>query len=233
MFPDASSGSLSSTSLLSFATEELFITLVPMILSVREKYYETYLDTVYTSATTSIALPARSVGGTLSAVQYLANTAVRPLNPIDPASIANTQGAGSPSHYYFQNNAIVLYPPPAANASGTVRMRYFQRPSRLEQTSNCAQITAIDLLGVTVTVTAAPSTWTVGTTVDFVPQTASQATPYALDKAITNVATNVITFATLPTGVAVGDWLALAEYTPIPEVPFEFQTVLAQATACK
>ena len=33
--------------------------------------------------------------------------------------------------------------------------------------------------------------------------------------------------------MAVGDWIALAEYTPCIELPVEFQAVLAQATATK
>ncbi len=42
-----------------------------------------------------------------------------------------------------------------------------------------------------------------------------------------------ITFASLPTDLAVGDWIALAEYSPIPQVPFEFLPVLAQMTVIK
>ncbi len=230
MFPDASAGSLGPASLLQFATEELLITLMPMILGVREKYYETYTDTTVTPSTTSIPLPSRAAGGVLSAVQYIFGTKIRQLQPIDPSVIATTQTSLHPTNFYYENNSIIPYPPPASASGGFIRMRYFQRPNRLEQTSNCAQV--LSSTATTVTCSSVPSTWAIGNTIDFIPYTQSQATPYAIDQAITGVASSVLTFASVPSDIAVGDWLALAEYTPIPEVPFEFQAVLAQATAC-
>lgn len=230
MIPDASTGSLGTATLLNIATEELFITLVPMILSCREKYYETYSDTTITSSTTSIAVPARAIGGALASVLYIFGTDVRQMLPIDPSTITTTQTASYPTNYYFQNNSIIPYPLPSST-QGTIRMRYFQRPNRLEQTTNCAQVVSFD--ATTVTCSSVPSTWITGNTVDFIPKTQAQATPYGLDSALTNVTSTVLTFAATPSGVAVGDWIALSEYTPIPEVPFEFQAVLAQAAACK
>lgn len=232
MIPDASAGSLSSATLLNFATEELFITVVPMILSAREKYYETYFDTAITTAVTSIAIPARAIGGVLASVQYMFAQDVRQMNPIDPATITTTQTTAYPTNYYFQNNSIVLYPPPSTS-QGTVRIRYFQRPNRLEQTSNCAQVTSFDTNAMTVTCNSVPSTWTTSNAMDYIPQTASQATPYSLSQTPTNISSNVLTFSSLPAALAIGDWLALAEYTPIPEIPFEFQAILAQATTVK
>lgn len=232
MIPDASSGSFGPSTLLSFATEELLLTIVGMILGVREKYYETYADTAVQANVAVIPIPARAVGGVVSVVQFLYNGAVRPLEPIEPSAINTTVSAPYPTNYYFQNNSIVLYPTPSQSA-GTVRQRYFQRPNRLEQTINCAQVTAFDPVARTVTCASVPSTWSTGNQVDFVPQTASQATPYGLNSALTGVAGSVLSFSALPAAVAVGDWVALAEYTPVPEIPFEFQVVLAQSAACK
>lgn len=228
MFPDASTGSLGTSTLLGFATDALLIQLVPMILSVRNKYYETYTDTTLTSSVTSINLPSRAIGGVLSSVQYINGTAVRQMLPIDPSGITTTT-ASSPTNYYFENNTIVPYPPPGSG-TGSIRMRYFQRPNRLEQTTNCAQVTASD--ATTVTCASIPTTWAIGNTVDFIPKTQSQATPYAIDQALTGVSTTVLTFTATPSDVAVGDWIALAEYTPIPEIPFEFQSVLALMATC-
>lgn len=230
MIPDASSGSFGPATLLSFATEELLLTIVGMILGVREKYYETYADTAVQAGVALIPIPARAVGGVVSVVQYLYNGAVRTLEPIEPSTVNTTVTAPYPSNFYFQNNSVVLYPTPSA-AQGTIRLRYFQRPNRLEQTVNCAQITAIGTG--TVTCASVPSAWVTGNQVDFVPQTASQATPYGLSSALTGVSGTTLSFAALPAAAAVGDWIALAEMTPIPEIPFEFQVVLAQSTAVK
>lgn len=234
MFPDASNNSLSSASLLQFATEELYITVLPMIQGLREKYYEKYLDTAYTTSTPSMNIPSRSVGQTLSVVQFIVGTYIKCLEPIDPGAIASTNPTNEPANFYFENNTIVFYPPPVAS-NGTVRMRYFQRPNRLEQTSNCAQITAWN--SGTGVVTCTPvSTWTTSQTFDFIPQTASQATPYGIGSTPSAISGTTMTFS-LSTAdaakVTVGDWIALAEYTPIPEIPFELQPVLMQATCCR
>lgn len=237
MIPDASSGSFGSAALLGFATEELLLTLVGVILGTREKYYETYSDTALAAGVAVLPIPSRAIGGTLSCVQYLYQNRVSQLLPIDPGTIATTDTALVPSNFYFQNNSIVIYPTPT-NATGVVRQRYFQRPNRLEQTINCGQITAVDPVGMTVTVAAAPSTWATGNQMDFIPQTASQATPYGLNSPLTGVTGTTLSFTALPltsTGAVapvIGDWVALAEYTPIPEIPFEFQVVLAQMGAC-
>lgn len=237
MIPDASSGSFGPAALLNFATEELLLTLVGMILGCREKYYETYQDTPLAAGVAALPIPARAIGGVLSCVQYLYQNRVFQILPIDPGSITTTDTALVPSNFYFENNNIIIYPTPT-NSTGIVRQRFFQRPNRLEQTINCAQITAVDPVLMTVTVGSAPLSWQSGTQLDFIPQTASQATPYGLNSALTGASSNVLSFAALPlttqgaTAPVVGDWLALAEYTPIPEIPFEFQVVLAQAAAC-
>lgn len=236
MLPDASSGSLGTATLLNFASDELLITLVPMITSVRANYFETFSDTTVTSSLTKIAVPSRAIGSVLSSVLYIRSQDVRQMLPIDPSTVTTTQTSAYPTNYYFQNNDIVPYPLPGS-IDGTIRLRYFQRPSRLEQTINCAQITAYD--ATTVTCSAIPSTWAIGNTVDFIPKNQNRSTPYGIDTAITNVSSTVITFAATPVDssgtslVTVGDWVALSEYTPIPEVPFEFQAILAQAAACK
>lgn len=235
MFPDASANSLSSDSLLQFATEELYITVLPMIQGIREKYYEKYVDTAYSASTPTLTIPKRSIGQTLSVVQFLVSGDVRPLEPIDPGSITSTQGSNWPSNFYFENNSIVLYPPPNAS-NGTVRMRYFQRPSRLTQVTNCAQITAFDPVTGIVSCNAL-SSWVPSNTYDFVPQNPSQATPYGLDSVPVAITPGVsMTFNLSPADLAkvtVGDWISLSEYTPIPEVPFELQAVLMQATSCR
>lgn len=232
MFPTASTGSLSPLVLLQFATEELYITLLPAIMSARAKYYETTQDTLITDLTPTIAIPSRAVNGAISAVQYTFGDDVCVLNPIDAWGISTTTPNNFPTNYYFQNNTIYLYPPPTGT-NGTLTLRYFQRPSRLALISDCAQITAYNSETGVATFSAVPSTWTTSDLFDFVPQVASQATPYGINSAISAISGTTITFSSSPTGVNVGDWIALAEYTPIPEIPFEFQAVLAQATAVK
>lgn len=235
MFPDASTGSLSDTALLQYATDELYITLLPMIMGVRENYYATYTDYSYTNSTPTIRIPGRAIGGGLSSVQYIYGQAICNLDPIQPTIAWTTVTSSSPSNFFFQNNDVVFFPPPAG-AYGTIRFRWFQRPSRLALTSDCAQITAFNSTTGQATCTV-PTSWTTSNIFDFIPQEASEATPFALDSVANSITSTSMTFSALSSTdlatIAVGDWIALSQYTPIPEIPFEFQVVLAQATCVR
>jgi hypothetical protein len=231
MLPDASTGSLSPANLLIMATDELHNVIVPMILAAREKYYETYKDTLVTANIAKYAIPGRAIGGILSALQYMYGINIINLNPMDASTATATTNALSPRGFWFENNNVILYPPPSSS-NYTIRMRYYQRPSALALTSDCGQITGFDTGAKTVTVSAIPSTWTTGTILDFVPA-AYPYTPYSMDNAVLSVVGTTIAFTALPTDLVIGDWVAIAETTPIPELPNEFFPVLAQATVCK
>ena len=237
MFPDASQGSLSPQNILMFAYEELIANIVPMVLAVREHYYETYYDQNMVNGVQVYAIPTRSVASTLSVVQYILNNSIMPLNPIDPEEIVSTVPEIYPKAFYYQGGAICLDQVPS-RTQGTIRMRYYQRPGILTQTVNCGLITGIDTTLNTVTVAQVPSTWAAGTSFDFIPGYLPY-TPYGLSMVCTGVTGTVISFSSLPlsplgnVAVAVGDWLAPAGYSCIPELPNEFFPLLAQATAVK
>jgi hypothetical protein len=238
MFPDASKGSLSAENILLMATEELRETIVPIIMSVREKYYETFIDYPMTEGQAIYQIPERAVGSLASCVQYIINKAVTNLAPLDPNQVATTDTGSYPKGFYFENDHIVIYPMPNAT-QGDVRIRYFQRPSILADTLDCAQITAVDPANNTVTVRTYPSSWASAMLMDFVSNKVPYS-PYGVDTAIKVIsAGNVISFDALPTNregklqVVKGDWLALAGYTPIPEIMTEFFPVLSQRVVVK
>lgn len=238
MFPDASHGTLSPANILLVASEQLRIEIVPMILSVREKYYETFIDYDMVANQSIYDIPRRAVGGICSIVQYIVNTSVNSLAPLDPKDILTTTTGLYPRGFYFENDKVVIYPTPNGS-QGQVRIRYYQETSLLEQTLNCAQITEVDDPNGTVTVATYPSSWASGMAVDFVSNSAPYS-PYGIDTAIQVIsAGNVISFDALPKNrdgnlmVKKGDWLALAGYTPIPEIMNVFFPILAQTTAVK
>lgn len=238
MFPDASQGSLSAENILLLANEELRLSIVPMILAAREKYYETYVDYPMIAGQAIYAIPERAVGGLASVVQFIINQNVISLTPFDPNAAVTTVQGLYPRGFYFENDHIVVYPTPNAS-QGTVRIRYFQRPSILEQTINCAQISAVDQTNGTVTLFTYPSSWAAGMKVDFI-NINTPHTPYGIDTEIVQIsAGNVISFGTLPVNregalaVKKYDWLALANYTPLPEILSEFFPLLAQTTVVK
>ena len=220
----------SSNNLLNIATEQLHTKLYPIIQSTREEFYVTRKDFTITASQNEYVIPSRASGLVLRDVQLVTGTDVQPLGIIDSEYITTTS-SGNVSGYYLEHNKIILYPTPAST-TGTLRVRYYLRPSRLTITSNCGQISSIDTVTNQVVVSAIPSTWAAGTSLDFVQASAPYAN-LAIDQAATVVSGTTITFASLPSTLAVGDWLAPAEYSPIPQLPYEFHAILAQLTVCK
>jgi hypothetical protein len=219
-----------TSNLLALATEELHIKLLPLIMSVREEFYVARKSHTITADQDTYAIPSRASGVVLRDVQIIVGNDIRSLEPVDSERISTTS-SGDPEGYYLEHQNVVLYPTPNST-TGTLRLRYFMRPSRLALTSACAQISAINTSTNTVTVNTVPSSWASTTVVDFIKATP----PYqhlAIDQSISSVAGSTITFASLPSDLAVNDWIALAEYTPIPQIPFEFHPVLAQMTVVK
>lgn len=220
----------SSNNLLNIATEQLHTKLYPIIQSTREEFYVTRKDFTITASQNEYVIPSRASGLVLRDVQLVTGTDVQSLGIIDSEYVTTT-ASGNVSGYYLEHNKIILYPTPAST-TGTLRVRYYLRPSRLTITSNCGQISSIDTVTNQVVVSAIPSTWAAGTSLDFVQASA----PYAnlsIDQAATVVSGTTITFASLPSTLAVGDWIAPAEYSPIPQLPYEFHAILAQLTVCK
>lgn len=219
-----------TTNLLALGTEELHIKLLPLLMSVREEFYVTTKDYTITGSQAAYILPPRASGMVVRDVQIIEGSSIYSLRPVDPDFITTT-GTGSVEGYYFQHNNLILYPTPATT-SGTLRVRYFSRPSRLAATSACAQISSIDTGTFTITVNAVPSSWVSGTILDFVKSAAPYYNP-AVDQTVVSVTSTTITFSSLPSDLVVNDWVALAEYTPVPQIPHEFQPLLAQMTVVK
>ena len=216
--------------LLSLATEEMRIKIVPLILNADKEFYVSRLDVPVVANQEAYALPTRAAGNVLRSIRLVNGAYDAPFGAMDRDSLPMLP-ASTPLGYFFEDNKICLFPAPAS-AGLTIRMRYFQRPSRLEQTANCAQVTAVNTVASQVTVSSVPASWQAGNTVDFI----AQVVPYptrAIDQAIVSISGTTITFSTLPSDLAVSDWIALSEYSPLPQMPEEFQPVLSQMVVCK
>lgn len=231
-FPDSTNTKTISSpaNLLNLATEELRIKILPMILDVAGDYYVKSLDIPVVANQAAYPLSTRVTGSVLRSIRLVNGSTDMPFSLLQPDDLPVSQG-GTPYGYYFENNNIVLYDTPTSSGL-TVKTRYFLRPSRLEQVSNCALISSIDTVNKQVVVASVPSSWGVGTKLDWI----SQDVPYALkslDLTITAISSTTITFAALPSDGLVSDYLALAEYTPLPQIPEEYQPLLSQLVVCK
>lgn len=226
------------TRLLSILTFEQMTTLVPQIMEVQEEYFVHLEDIPLVSTQTAYPINERAIGKKLRDVCLVDSSGNEVyLSRITPQDVkfygqVNTAGSSSWTEvFYFQNNSVMLLPGVPVTYS-YLRLRYYRRPSNLVGTDAAGQITVIDALTKTVTVASAPSDFIIGATIDFVSSTPSFDSLQD-DATITGVSNSDITFAALPTGLAVGDWLSISGTTPIPQLPYEAHPILAQLGACK
>jgi hypothetical protein len=128
--------------------------------------------------------------------------------------------------YVLEGNKLVLK---SSTTSGILRMRYFIRPNRLVTTDSVGEITAINTTTHVVTVSVLPSTFITSVTYDLVKGKPGFDT-LAMDQSVSAVGTNTLTFSTLPTGLAVGDFVCLAGESPVVQAPVELHPLTVQRT---
>lgn len=221
--------------------EEIDTGLLSSILSVSEEYLVNYTDVPIVSGTIKYKIPYRAVGNKLRDV-FLVDHAgnVYECTRISLEDISGYQGnqISDYSHlnqFYVENDGIVIRNTQLSNFAA-VRFYYYLRPSKLVKESAACQITAIDTNTGVISVSNLPTTFSSLPQIDFV----ANKTPnkiISFDKAITNVSINsnpktiTLSPSLIPSDLAVGDWICKAEETPIPNIPTEWQPVLAQRAA--
>jgi hypothetical protein len=172
------------------------------------------------SAGTTYRLPNRLVGNKLRDLKLYNNSNYSDLNRLFEEDRQYKR-----TGYYLTGNKIELS---EDITTGTLRLNYYLTPNSLVLTTSCAIISSIDST-TQVTVTALPSSIAVNSVVDFV-QDAAPNDLLAFNQTVTGVAGTSLTFASLPTGLAVGDYVCIAGQSCVPLVPEELVSVLMQAT---
>lgn len=220
--------------LLRFATDELRLTLLPLLLSEREEFYltEAGATQALVSGTAAYQIPARAVGQILRDA-YLVDASGNLTNltriEYDERPSYDVTSTGVPQHFYLRNNKVVLLPIPSS-ADYSLCTPYFIRPSKLIETTDAGQITAVT--STTVTVSSLPTTITTSTQLDFI-RSSGGFECISINETPTIVSGTTLTFSAVPDGVAVGDWVALAGESPIPQLPAEMHPLLAERVARK
>lgn len=227
-----SGSGLTTSEILQILTEQLRNYITSFLKGIREEYVIAELDIPITSAT--IPVPARAVGAALRTIAWRdSGTGLlrRQLSRIEPErrsdfSTAPANGE-SPWGYMFQGNNIILLP---AVTTGTLVVSYQQRPGQLVLPTSCAELVSLNSPD-SWNVVSTPSEIQVGTLCDIV-----SATPnfklLAADVEVAAVYPTAVHFVDdLPTDLGAGDFICLANETPIAQVPYEVHDLLAQAAA--
>lgn len=216
--------------LLEKLNDEQRLYLTHLLQSTREQYRQAYYDITTSSGTKRYAIPSRAVAAGIVQVAKINSDGSRaPYTRFADYRVNDTDDIVA-GDYYLEGNELVLYVDPGV---ATIRVSYERRLSELVLEASARAITAINTGTKTVTIAAAPSTFTSRTTMDLVKATPHFDT-YGIDLACTSIsggATTVVFSATLPTSLAVGDYVCVPGETPVCNAPWELHDVLVNKAA--
>ena len=226
-----------NTDFASLLSEEMQSIIVPIIMSEQEDYFIHYKDMTIDGTTKEFRIPDRAIGGKLKDVGFYNSSGdtlnLRPRLSIDDYGNRRGNFVSDLTGYYLRDNKIVFKPAPN-NTAESLRVYYYRRPSNLVQLSETGKITAIDTDTKIVTIDTVQSSWTTSKTFDLI-RGRGMFQSLGDDLAITAMPdSSSLTFTeTLPTDLAVGDYVALAGKSPIAQIPYEAHHLLAQLGAIK
>lgn len=238
-----------SEDLIEMLDNESDVFLVPHLLSKQEEYLVYSIDVPLESLVYEYEIPYRAIGSKLRDIFYVENNdlsansqIVREMHRVDLSEIYAYKGGASDSswgeagyNYYVRNNKITIlsdFP----NINGVLRMEFYMQPSNLVLAKDAGKITAIDRTAGVISLSNFPTGFSAlpSNGCDFV-KFRSPNCIIGWDKTVTSVSSSAKTItlpvASIPLDLIVGDYICLPQQTPIPNVPSEMHSVLAQLVA--
>ncbi len=218
--------------LLTIMTFEMTSKIIPLIDNQAEEYFIHVDDIPYDGQATVFSIPSRALAGKLRSVSFVdANqneVRIPRLRLEDIMSNVNATGlAINPAlwGFYLRNNQVILYLGSSTGNNNNfpfLRLRYVRQPNALVLSTACGEVT--NIAGDVVTVDSVPSAFTTGSTYDLISNSPQMFDSLLDDATITAIDTmaKTITFTTgtVPAGLQVGDWVCLANQSPIPQIPY-------------
>lgn len=219
---------------IAFMSNEMISKVVPLIMRHKEDYFVKYEDQTVIAGTDDYAIPIRAIGAKLKDICFVDAEGTE--SPIDRIEYGDKQvpqvlDVNSSGGFYFRGNYVVLHPS-GDYVGKTLRLYYYRRPNRLVKANRGGKILSINTGTKEVTLDSAPTDWTAATVVD-VTKGKPPFDPVADDQTLTNKAGFVLTFSSLPSRMAVGDYIAEQYETIVPQVPYEAYPLISQLGGIK
>jgi hypothetical protein len=240
-FPDADD--MSAADLLAWGNAELRADILSLYKSAREEYGITYVDVPVVVGTTRYRLPRRATARTVRDVFWVASDGVETPGEEIARRDKQAHSATTECAFYFEGDHLVM-PATPTTASGSWRIGYLEKPSRLVPVADCAPITGSSST-VLVTCSSTPSAVTTATQyVDIVRGESPFPLLYTDRKVASSVANTSITLdaatpivqADLVDGTVSGertDYLCARDTTCYPPIPEELHDLLAVAICAR
>lgn len=221
---------LTDDRILDLANEEMLAHVVPMLVSLNQEFFTTLDDTdVTVSGKEDYDIPYRAIGRLLRDLKIKDPTSGGNVWNCDQITLEDAHVLAYTSQrfsYYFKGDHIRLVPTP--DSAYTLMKYYLLRPGKITKTDAAGLVTGIS--GNIVNVSVMPESFAAGVPVDFIRGRQGNST-ISMDQTITNVSGLQVTVSDVPTSLAVGDYVALAETSPVIQVPDEVFPYLVYLTA--
>lgn len=222
---------LTDERILNFANDELSSTVQEMIMSLNQGYF-IYLDeTDHTiDGVQEYTIPYRAIGRVLRDLKMRngpPGTNVWNTTLIAIEDAVTYMNSTNDFAYYFRGDMIHFASAPRTDEFQILKY-YLLRPNKITKTDAAGKVLGIS--GNVVTIDITPQAFVAGALVDFIKGLQGNRT-IAMDQVITNVSGSQITITTPPDNLEVGDWVSLAEESPVLQIPDECFTYLSLLTA--
>ena len=221
--------------------EEIDVGLLTSILTNSEEYLVTYKDVPIDTSSSRYKIPYRAIGNKLRDV-FLVDSGgnyyeCTRLSLEEKGDYANhsVSNVNQLNRFYVENDSIVFLNSTLSNFA-SVRFYYYLRPNKLVLEKDACKITAINRTTGIISVNNIPTDFSSLPQIDFIAnKTPNKVISFDINitaiSSNTNPKTITLAIADIPSDLEIGDWIAGAEETPIPNIPTEWQPVLAQRAA--
>lgn len=234
MVPDDSS-TFTNQDILDILNEEIDVGLLSTLLNLNEEYLVHYEEIDLVSGTNEYEIPYRAIGNKLRDVMYVDQSGgVYELTRVSLEDLPDFRYFNRTSNgidsFYVQNNKIVLNSSLYENYD-KLRLYFYLRPNKLVEEKYVGKITSIDTATGVVSLQTFPEEFTNIAPMDFIAyRTPNKILKYDITPTSANKNLKTVTFDpdSLPSGLIVGDYLAFAEETSVPNLPTELHPILAQ-----
>ena len=211
--------------------------ILPLLKEVHQEYLVMYVDDVISSMNASYKIPPRAIGNALRDIVLVdASGNEIALNNLLPEytklsfPFNNIPPTWSFSQFLKADSINLFNQLVQSYSAYTLRFKVERRPGMLTLSSNCGQIT--NITGNILTLSYVDSTWTTSYLFDII----NNYPPFDSlqdDSVITNINGLQVTFANVPSTVAVGMWVCPQMMSCIPQIPLDLFDLLVECTIQK
>lgn len=229
-----------NTDFLALANEETMFGVVPSMLKFHQEFFVTTATVPLVANQSNYPIPDGAIGEKIREIFYQdTNGNFREMARIEPEDIVyyqNRTTVNYPRTFYLQNDEVVLVPEVLTGITGTLVMKFYKRPSQLVTSDRVATIQSINTITGQVQVDSVPSIISSTSPIDFL-QTprghkcySVKVTPQSVNSSLNLI---IFTPSDIPSGLSVGDRIALTGETNIPQLPDDLHPILSQRVVCR